>query len=506
MPCNGLIYAPPHPCQCFNDIKFDGFHALAATHGQVWAVREPPILSESTSAARLTKGKAYGQVSLNTEHRTPNTAGAKSGNLVWAPPVPNANRQEWPTYRHDITRSGCASTKVPLELKKKFKAYIGGRLSSVVVAANKLFVSAVDQQTVYCLDAENGNQLWKFIAEGRVDSPPTIYNSMVIFGCRNGYVYALRVADGELIWRFRAAPVDRRTVVRDRLESLWPIHGSVLVVNGTVYFAAGHTSYLDGGIRLCALDAKLGQVRYSTTLSSHGASRDGTLPDVLISDGQNIMMRQQRYDLSLQACKEPKLATIIANTGLLEDCWGHRWNWILGGGDTFGKLLVFDDRMVYGVQTYYTFLKHDISMQPGTHTGHLHQKYARYTPEQFPIGTRLFAQQNNKQKNRESNKRLRRTLSGNTHKWNRKTLVQLRAMVLAGNILFGAGWKDSVKISQKDPYNEDDSVLMVMSTADGETLREYPLEAEPVFDGMAGAYGRLYLSLKNGYVICLGGK
>ncbi|MHC4534190.1 MAG: outer membrane protein assembly factor BamB family protein [Planctomycetota bacterium] len=26
MPCNGLMYVPPHPCQCFNDIKFDGFH------------------------------------------------------------------------------------------------------------------------------------------------------------------------------------------------------------------------------------------------------------------------------------------------------------------------------------------------------------------------------------------------------------------------------------------------------------------------------------------------
>ena len=30
MPCNGLMYVPPHPCQCFNDIKFDGFHAFAA--------------------------------------------------------------------------------------------------------------------------------------------------------------------------------------------------------------------------------------------------------------------------------------------------------------------------------------------------------------------------------------------------------------------------------------------------------------------------------------------
>jgi hypothetical protein len=400
-------------------------------------------------------------------------------------------------------------------------AHIGGKLSSIVVAENKLFVSAVDQQTIYCLDGANGKQLWKFVAGGRVDSPPTIYGAMVIFGCRNGYVYTLRISDGQLVWRFRGAPVDRRTVVSDRLESLWPINGSVLVVNGslwpingsvlvvngTVYFSAGHTSYLDGGIRLYGLDAESGELRYSTTISSEGAGRDGTLPDVLISDGQNIMMRQVRYDLSLQAYKGTKPATIVTNTGLLEDCWGHRWNWRLGAGDTFGKLLVFDERTAYGVQTYYTFLKHDKSMQPGTHTGHLHQKYARYTPEQFPIGTRLFAQNNDKEKTRQLDRKRRRNLNANSHKWNRKTLVQFRAIVLADNFLFGAGWKDSVKIfdqsHEKNFDSEDNSVLMVMSTVDSETLKEYPLEAQPVFDGMAAAYGRLYLSLKNGTVVCM---
>ncbi|MHC4681278.1 MAG: outer membrane protein assembly factor BamB family protein, partial [Planctomycetota bacterium] len=202
------------------------------------------------------------------------------------------------------------------------------------------------------IDAANGNQLWKFFVAGPVDSPPTINGQMVIFGCRDGYVWALRLSDGAPIWRFRAAPVDRRTVVRDRLESVWPVHGSVLVVNGTVYFAAGHTSYLDGGIRLYGLNAGTGQVTYSATLSSDGASKDGALPDVLISDGKSITMRFRNFDLSLKGTGWPRKAMIIANTGLLEDCWGHRWNWNLGGGDSFGKLLVFDDKAAYGVQTY----------------------------------------------------------------------------------------------------------------------------------------------------------
>ena len=80
------------------------------------------------------------------------------------------------------------------------------------------------------------------------------------------------------------------------------------------------------------------------------------MPDVLISDGRTIRMRFRTFDLSLKETKSPAPATMIANTGLLEDIWGHRWHWTLGGGDTFGKLLAFDGETAYDVQTYYTFL------------------------------------------------------------------------------------------------------------------------------------------------------
>ena len=499
MPCNGLVYMPPHPCKCFGRIKFDGFHAVAAQR-----VKAGP---ESGPAESLLKGPAYKQVrnrasDMRNEQRPADRQTPKT--LAWAAPVPNAHTEEWPTYRHDMTRSGCASTKVPVDVKKKWQADIGARLSSVVVAQNRLFVSAVDRQTLYCLDADSGKTMWRFVADGRVDSPPTISSGTAFFGCRNGCVYAVGASDGELAWRFRGAPDDRRTVVRDRLESAWPIHGSVLVHRGVVYFAAGQSSYLDGGIRLVGLDARTGAVRCTTTFSTEGVSQSGGLPDVLVSDGQEISMRHMRYDSSLRPVKGGGVRGLVADTGLLEDCWGHRWNWILGGGGTCpaGKLLVFDGGMAYGVQTFYTFLKHDKSMQPSTHTGHLHQKYARYTRDQFPIGTRLFAQQN---KVWESAKRRRLLLAQNKHAWNSKTLVQFRAMVLAGDALFGAGWKDSVKVFDENPNEDGETVLMVISAADGKTLREYPLEAQPVFDGLAAAYGKLYLAMKDGTVTCWGG-
>jgi hypothetical protein len=157
------------------------------------------------------------------------------------------------------------------------------------------------------------------------------------------------------------------------------------------------------------------------------------------------------------------------------------------------------------VQTYYTFLKYDKSMQPDAHSGHLHQKYSRYVPGQFPTGTRLFARDNSNPTAPPA-KRQQRTLKANRHKWIEKTPIQFRAMALAGDALFGAGWRDSEKIFTNDPRSKNDSVLQVISTADGKTLRQYPLEAEPVFDGMAAAYGRLYLAMKDGKILCMAGK
>jgi hypothetical protein len=37
-------------------------------------------------------------------------------------------------------------------------------------------------------------------------------------------------------------------------------------------------------------------------------------------------------------------------------------------------------------------------------------------------------------------------------------------------------------------------------------LAKYRLDSAPVFDGMAAANGRLYLSLENGQVLCMAGQ
>ena len=105
-----------------------------------------------------------------------------------------------------------------------------------------------------------------------LDQAPTVLDGLVLFGCRDGSVYCLRATDGELVWRFRAAPDDRRVVSYGQIESVWPVHGSVLVQDGMVYFAAGRSSFLDGGIIVYALDAKTGSV-HRAVCCAPGAQR-----------------------------------------------------------------------------------------------------------------------------------------------------------------------------------------------------------------------------------------
>ncbi len=516
MPCNGLTYVPPDPCRCFNFVKFNGFKAMAASNSL-------DTLSINQHD-RLHKGPAYDSAARpSTDRESPPTprSATKTPDMLWHPPVSTGRADDWPTFRHDITRSGSTPSSVTGKLKKIWKSEIGGDLSSVVVADGRLLVASKNRHTVYCLDADSGRRQWQFIASGPVDSPPTLVDGLAVFGSRDGFVYALRASDGRLVWRFRGAPVDRRIVADGRLESLWPIHGSVLVLDGVAYFAVGRTSYLDGGIRLYGLDVYSGEKLYeASTGPDENQQIIGALPDVLVSNGNEINMRQMRFDRRLTPRQTERFDTLLSMTGLLEDSWMHRINTGLAtrkpvaidsptGGDRFfkardeggpyGKLIVFDDQRAFAVQNAYTILKHTSSLWPSTHTGHLHQKYSRYVAGDFPVGVRMSAEANS----------LAAT-NASRCKWNKLLPVQIRAMVLADDRLLVAGWPDAVRILQPDGVDPggkpgENAMLWTIEPSSGQRLAGYRLDAPPVFDGMAVARGRLYVSLAGGTIVCLAG-
>ena len=78
--------------------------------------------------------------------------------------------------------------------------------------------------------------------------------------------------------------------------------------------------------------------------------------------------------------------------------------------------------------------------------------------------------------------------------------------MLAGDVLFAGGTPDIV--DPKDPWAAIDGRrggrLWAVSARDGSKLAEYQLDTPPVYDGMAAAQGRLFVSAKAGSLICLG--
>ena len=365
MPANGMVYNPPHPCACYLESKMYGFNALApASAGS----RVPKRAANET---RLEKGPAY------------------SKNIT-----SKATKEMWPTYRHDAARSGCASTVVPKALELAWQADIGGRLTSPVIEGRRVFAASVDTHTIHVLDAASGKRLWQFTAGGRIDSPPTVYQGRVLFGSADGWVYCLSASEGALAWRFRAAPMDQRLMSFEQLESVWPVHGSVLIQDGVLYCVAGRSMFLDGGLRLLRLDAKTGRLLSETVLNERDAATGKdlqayvswlnmpvALPDILSSDGRLVYMRSQCFNpdgkrIALEefprgedadrgappATQRLDRAHLFCPTGFLDDSWWHRTYWMYGSrfvsgwcgyylagkAAPAGRILAFDDSTVYG--------------------------------------------------------------------------------------------------------------------------------------------------------------
>jgi len=538
MPANGYVYVPPHPCQCYSQDMLSGFNVLSSSRSEGRLVLEPV----------LERGPAFSDPMKRT---FPPTGSVRTRTMIWQPPLRQGRADEWPMYRCDITRSSSTTQRVPRSLKKAWQVKLGGDLTAAVVADHRMVVCSKAEQVVYCLDGATGKPLWQRATAAKVDSPPVLVNGLCVFGCVDGSVYCLRAKDGALRWRFRVGAKERRTVVDNQLESLWPIHGSVLVQNNTVFFAAGRSSHLDGGIRVFAVDLASGECEKQITLDAGapGDQKAFAKMDLLVSDGKLINMGLAQFDEDLSLQPVSKLNTLICDTGFLGDSWFHRENWVLGGvedqvttthrikmqvqgrtgKDSLGKLLAFNDTTVYGIKNPYSYQKYSKDIRIPTHTGHPHQKYSRYESPWFPVGCRIFASHNVKPRRADSKtgRQPRRPKTSSTSKvrrysgrpsieharpetWGVDMNYQPRTIALASDALILAGWLDAIAIKPKsglplDPANPDPRVcvLRVLSTVGGKILSEYKIPAEPAYDGMAVAYGRIYLPLKNGTVMCL---
>jgi len=450
VPANGLIYTHPHACGCFSE----AVRGFIAAHSRVIPTADdidragPRLVTESLAAE-----------------------------LRPAATRPATGDIDWPTHRHDSTRSGATACAIPDAPKvlwsaaiaatsknvenEEWRLRVGQRITAPVVVGESAFVADVQGNQVVAIDVHSGSQRWAFTTGSRIDSPPTLHEGKCFVGSRDGYAYCLDAASGELLWRYRVAPIDQRIMVHGHLESTWPVSGSVLVQNGLVFASAGRAPDADGGIAVVALDPTDGTTQWNTTVQDDIFG----LSDLLVGDGESVFLSNLRLDPATGASELLDSKTTVhlrgGKMGLLEASWTdvdlalrkdmHDWN----AHETTGQLLSF-------------------------------------APTSPAVGRSAFAV--NGFRLSESGQA---ELFSSASEW-RKPLdqpKQIHAMVIAG---------DSLVVAGANRRDGSTGFLMVISRTDGKTLSELPLAGAPVFDGIAVAQNRIFVALQSGDLVCLG--
>jgi outer membrane protein assembly factor BamB len=174
-----------------------------------------------------------------------------------------------------------------------------------------VFAAGTDRNQLIALDAASGKELWRATVGGRLDSPPTIHEGLCLIGSHDGYVYAFTCDKGQLAWRLRVAPREERMVSSGKVESPWPVIGTVLVADGTAFVSAGNTQGSDGGIVVRAFEPLTGKVRWSKAIvmtTQAGEYRAMRRNDLLLKTGNSIQLMTTRLD--------PKTGEFVKNPTL----------------------------------------------------------------------------------------------------------------------------------------------------------------------------------------------
>ena len=524
MPSNGLLYVPPDQCFCQPGGKVLGLTAMSA--------EDPAATKPIPDRQRLQRGPAYDQAIRN-------------------PKSAIRNPDDWPTYRHDAARHASTPAIVAPKVKKDWRVKLGTGLTAPVAVGDRVYAASKDTHTIHALDAKTGRAVWTFVAGGRVDSPPTVHNGLILFGSADGRVYCLRASDGAMVWRFLAAPYDRRISCFDQVESAWPVHGSVLIRDGIAYVSAGRSTYLDGGIRFYGLDPATGRIIHQNTLSGpwpgeKNFPRDvafyvrGANSDVLVSEGDAIYMRQKRLTPSLQEQPIKALSSkgesdvgthVFSTAGLLDGSWYNRTFWmyakrwpgfqLANQAPKAGQLLVVGDKNTYAVRVFYYRNVHSPMFFPGKE-GYLlfadrndnEPQIVGETGSRKPVRWLPMSDYHR----RDSTRKLESKAFGQDKGigytraepplWKTWIPVRMRAMVKAADTIFVAGPPD--EFDEKDPYasfeGRNGARLVAVCAKEGKKLTEVSLDTPPVFDGMIATTGRLFIALEDGSLMCLTGE
>ncbi len=508
IPANGLVYATPKHCSCWPMLR--GYVGLAPQYPGKDAASYPPDLPVEQIQFVLEKGSG--------------TADSKA---------PAADVADWPMYRNDAWRSSSSlaagpdqldtlwSTNVsvpknglpassPIGFDWKENPFVKGLVTAPVIAGGRAYVARPDVHEVVALNAGSGKVEWRFTANGRVDTPPTIYRGLCLFGDHSGYVYALEGDTGELVWRLTAAPMNERMVAYGQVESPWPVPGSILILDDIAYFMAGRQSLSDGGIFFFAVNPINGERHWVKKLDSipqKGFYENSGLEfdpiDILHREGDGIAMSRWIFSRDGEIVADDKwngFAKLNTGKGAV---YTPRGSWTYGprqihrfANEAFRRpLCVYRDNTLIGaLNSTTTLYRRDFEEGERFNSKWITGWQAATEARQ---GLRPYRSDRIAEKaiwkvnlwatsDAEGDQDQQTTVEGSKQLENK-----LYGMVMDA--------KDRLYVVHQD------GSLKVVGTKDGKVLSEASVPA-PSWDGLALAQGKLYLTTEDGRLLCLGDK
>jgi len=273
-----------------------------------------------------------------------------------------------------------------------------------------------------------------------------------------------------------------------------------------VYFAAGRSSHLDGGILLYGIDLKTGRIYHQANVTmtkeiegGKGIIRQRALPDILSIQRGDLFMRDLRLDRNLTRL-DKKVPHLYAPGGFLDETWWHRTYWIygttmmsgyggwpkVGNAVPAGRLLVFDgEEFIYGYSR--------MSYRAGA--GHV-------TPDAAK-DYKLFAEVLTPESEPRRKTNVKKKGSGPAGRrkfvWSRNLPFLANSIVLTQDALLVAGGQSLTESAEHHGAGR----FWIVSRRDGTKQGECELTAPSILDGMAFTETGIFVSTIDGSVLCL---
>jgi outer membrane protein assembly factor BamB len=193
----------------------------------------------------------------------------------------SAGAKDWPQWRCDVGHGASTPHELPQNLQLQWVRQMPQPRAAWPISQHKLqfdhsyepiimgkliFVPSMVRDNVTAFETETGEEVWRYYTGGPVRFAPVGWQGKLYVVSDDGYLYCLDAENGQLIWKFRGGPSEYRVLGNERLISMWPARGAPVVYDGTIYFAASIWPFM--GTFIHALDATNGQVIWTNSGSA----------------------------------------------------------------------------------------------------------------------------------------------------------------------------------------------------------------------------------------------